>query len=150
MMITDGQARARVVSEAMTWVGTPYHSHARIKGIGVDCAQFLAAVYESAGIAAPLDLGKYPSEWHIHQSEERFINALQKLAVREMADLDEVRPGDIIVFKYGRCFSHAGIVVNPSDGTIIHSYIRIGVTTHRLDEQPLIGAPTRFFSPWGV
>ena len=31
--------RARIVAEAMTWLGTPYHHRGKLKGIGVDCAQ---------------------------------------------------------------------------------------------------------------
>lgn len=33
------EQRAAVAQEALAWLGTPYHHHARIKGVGVDCAQ---------------------------------------------------------------------------------------------------------------
>ena len=34
--MTEAETRAAIVAEAMSWIGTPYHSHARIKGVGVD------------------------------------------------------------------------------------------------------------------
>jgi hypothetical protein len=40
----DAAKRAQV-QEALTWLGIPYHHHARVKGVGVDCAQLLCAVY---------------------------------------------------------------------------------------------------------
>jgi hypothetical protein len=44
----DEAMRAAVVKEALTWLGTPYHHHARVKGVGVDCARLLCAVYEAS------------------------------------------------------------------------------------------------------
>ena len=38
----------RVRSEALTWLGTPYHHQGRVKGVGVDCGQILIAIYEKA------------------------------------------------------------------------------------------------------
>lgn len=35
------QQRAAVIAEAESWLSTPYHHEARIKGHGVDCAQIL-------------------------------------------------------------------------------------------------------------
>ena len=40
----------RVRSEALTWLGTPYHHQGRVKGVGVDCGQILISIYEKAGI----------------------------------------------------------------------------------------------------
>ena len=37
-------SRAAVVAEAIAWLGTPYHHRARIKGVGVDCAQLALGV----------------------------------------------------------------------------------------------------------
>ena len=38
--------RLRIILEAMDWVGTPYHHQARVKKVGVDCAQLVAGVAE--------------------------------------------------------------------------------------------------------
>ena len=39
-----------LVHEIKSWLGTPYHSGAKLKNIGVDCGQLLIAVYEKAGL----------------------------------------------------------------------------------------------------
>lgn len=36
----EQEERARFVATALSYVGTPYHHHGRLKGIGVDCATF--------------------------------------------------------------------------------------------------------------
>src|SRR5262249_43477037 len=47
--------RAAVVAEAESWIGTPFHHAARVKGAGVDCLMLLAEVYERAGIVPHLE-----------------------------------------------------------------------------------------------
>jgi cell wall-associated NlpC family hydrolase len=143
MIIDHGQARVRVVEEALSWVGTSYHHHARVKGCGVDCAQLLLAVYETTGVIEPIDVGLYPTDWHLHRSEEMFLAWLEKAGAVE---IEQPQPGDIALFKYGRCFSHGAVVIEP--GRVVHSYIDIGVRWHRLCEAPLHGRPVRYFTPW--
>ena len=50
MTSKEAEERIRVILEAMTWIKTPFHFGARVKGNGVDCAQLIAAVFETCGI----------------------------------------------------------------------------------------------------
>lgn len=134
--------RAEVVSQAISWLGTPYHHHGRVKGVGVDCAQLLAAVYGAAGVVADLELGSYPREWHLHRDEEAFLAWLQRLGARRV-ELPAV--GDVAVYRYGRCFSHGAIVATPD--LRVHSYIGRGVVMNREDEAPLHGRPVQYWTP---
>lgn len=116
--------RDDVIEEAKTWLGTPYHSGARIKGVGVDCGQYLIGAYEAAGVL-PIDgcnPGTYSPEWHLHRSEEKYLSWIQKYC---NVQTGEPQPGDIAVFRFGRCVSHAGIVL--AWPTIIHAYVGLGV-----------------------
>ena len=134
-MMTN-EAREAVVREAMSWLGTPYHHHARVKGVGVDCAQILCAVYETAGVVPHVDPGTYATDWHLHRHEEMYSHWLLKYASR--LGPDEVPfPGDVALFKFGRCFSHGAIVVE--DGLLVHSYVNRGVVLSRATEEPLQG-----------
>lgn len=116
--------RAAVVAEALSWVGTPFHHEARVKGAGVDCAQFLLGTYCNAGMIPHTVLDHYPPDWHMHRDEERFVanllrcNAVEVAAPPERAPL----PGDICLWRFGRSFSHAAIVVNWP--MIIHAFVR--------------------------
>lgn len=135
--------RARVVAEAYSWLSpaTPYHHHARIKGVGVDCAQLLCAVYEACGLVPHVETGHYPVDWHLHHTEERFIGWLARYAAPVLTP----QAGDVAVFQYGRAFSHGAIMVD--EQACIHSYIGRGVMLNRLTEAPLDGRPAIF---WGI
>lgn len=115
----DSDTRARVCELARRWLGTPWHHRARVLGAGVDCGQLLVAVYESAGLLSPgqVDPGDYSQDWHLHQEEERFLRHVLQVAT----PTDAPRPGDIALFRYGRCMSHAAIVLE-RPGLVIHAY----------------------------
>lgn len=142
--MNEAQQRSAVVAEALTWLGTPYHHHARIKGAGVDCAQILCAVFEACALVPHIELGNYPCEWHLHHSDELYIGWLEKVGARQVA---LPTPGDIALFRFGRCFSHGSIVVDTD--TVVHSYLGHGVHLSRFSEAPLAGRPVQFWSIWG-
>ena len=69
--------RAAVVTEAKTWIGTPFHHAARVKGAGVDCLMLLAEVYERAGVTAGrINPPFYVPDWHLHRDAERYMEGL--------------------------------------------------------------------------
>lgn len=127
--------RETVVAEAKAWLNTPYHSGARLKGVGVDCGQLLIGVYENAGFLKPgeCEPGPYAFDWHLHRSEEKYLSWVQKYC--ELIDGDPL-PGDIAVFQFGRCVSHAGIVV--AWPVIIHAYVGMGVIMSSINEALLM------------
>lgn len=147
-MITDdiqAAEREAVAAEALTWLKTPYHHHARIKGVGVDCAQLLCAVYEACGLVEPVDPGMYAVDWHLHHSEEQFSGWMQKYA-RLQAPGTPIGLGDVVLFKFGRTFSHGSIYVG--DGLFVHSYLHLGVIMSRTTEEPLSGRDMQHWSFW--
>lgn len=117
--MTEAEERAAVVAEAKTWLRTPYHHRARVKGHGVDCAQLLVEVFSNAGVIAKFDTGEYPNDWMLHRGEERFLGWIEKYA---RVVITPPLPGDIVMWKYGRSFSHGGIVTSWPE--IIHAFIR--------------------------
>lgn len=137
--------REAVVAEAMTWLCTPYHHGAGLKGIGTDCARFPLAVYTAAGAVAETEVGPYPRDWHLHRNEELYLGWLHRLAVE--IPREAVRVGDFAVWRFGRTFSHGAIVVSPP--TVIHAYLGIGVTLDDMDgHAELNSRPVRFFTLW--
>jgi cell wall-associated NlpC family hydrolase len=135
--------RICVVAEARTWLRTPYHHHARIKGVGVDCAQILCAVYEAAGVVPHVEPGNYPHDWHLHRGEEQYIGWLERCGAHEV---QAPAPGDVALFKFGRCWSHGGIYTGGVQ--VVHAYINLGVVQTRLTEAPLSGREPRYWSLW--
>lgn len=144
--------RQAIVAEARTWMRTPYHHEARVKGAGVDCVQILAAVFSDVGLIPPPKIDKYPHDWHLHRNAELYLKGLFQYAV----ETKNPQPGDVALFKFARCFSHGSIVVEWP--TIIHAYLHRPVTEEDASknmELALLGSaprPVRFFTlkRWAV
>jgi len=110
--------RARIVSVARTWLGTPYHTGGRVRGAGVDCLTLLAEVFAEADVVPRIDVPYYPHDWHLHRGGERYLEGL----LRHARAIDgPPLTGDIALWKFGRCFSHGAIVVEWP--VIIHAYV---------------------------
>ena len=143
-MSQEMKERAAVVQEALSWAGTPYHHRARVKGAGVDCGQLLAAVYENAGVVPPIHPGAYPPDWHLHRSEERYLAHVQEHAHQ----VEAPGPGDIVLFRFGRCISHGAVVV--AWPRIVHAYVGMGVVEDDAETNPILASRLAgFWSPWG-
>lgn len=109
--------RDEVITEALTWLETPFHHEARVKGAGVDCANLLVAVYSAVGIVKSIDLEHYPADWHLHSGKKLFLQVLLQYA----DPVDEPLPGDIAMFTYGRQEAHGAIVIE-WPRSIIHAW----------------------------
>ena len=71
-----GEERAAVVAAARSWLGTPYHHAADVRGAGVDCAMLLVRVYCDLGLVEPFDPRPYTRDWFLHRDEERYLGFL--------------------------------------------------------------------------
>lgn len=139
----ESSQRAAVVAEARSWLGTPYHHRGRIKGAGVDCAMLLAEVYHRAGLIPALDIGHYPMDWHLHRDVEQYLGWVERHASRT----DLALPGDVVLFRFGRCFSHGGIVLDWP--RIIHAYVGQGCVLGDVAAEQRLGRRERLiFSCW--
>jgi cell wall-associated NlpC family hydrolase len=142
--MTEEEQRAAVIAEAKTWLRTPYHHRAHVKGGGVDCAYLLIEVYHACGLIPSIDPGEYPPDWMMHREEERYLGWVKKFA----HEVETPRPGDIALYHVGRCFAHGAIVVDWP--TIIHAYIREKNVQISLGNQGwLEGRKVKYFSLWG-
>lgn len=116
MMMTSAQ-RDAVVAEALSWVGTPYHHLAAVKGAGVDCAMLLVAVYQAVGmVAANYDPRPYAPQWFLHHSRELYREHLASWA----EPITDPGPGDVAVYRFGRTASHGAIIVDKD--LMVHAY----------------------------
>lgn len=119
----EADLRAAVVAEALTWEGTRYWNLGDTKGAGVDCCMLLIRAWVDAGVVEPFDPRPYPPQWHLHRDEERYLNWLRLAAV----EVDEPQVGDVVLWRFGRCFSHSAILVSP--GVVIHALAEHGMVT---------------------
>jgi cell wall-associated NlpC family hydrolase len=145
---SEAAQRAAVVAEARSWIGTPYHNCADIKGVGVDCGMLLVRVFVDLGLCPPFDPRPYPVDWHLHRSEERYLGFIFDRG----AETPEPLPGDVMVLRYGRCYSHGGIVTAARPLCIVHAYYQTRmVVEDEISRNAVLADPARkprFFSYW--
>lgn len=115
-MSLSQEDRLRIVTEAKTWLNTPWHHQAAVKRAGVDCAMFIRAVFVSCGLVPAFKVEPYPQQWALHHNDEWFLETLKTYGRVTVDTL----PGNVIVWKFGRCYSHGGIIVEWP--IIIHAY----------------------------
>ena len=143
--MTEAETRAAIVADAMSWEGTPYLPHARLKGVGTDCAMLPACVFEAVGCIPKVD-PEYSQQWMLHRDEETYLAEIRKWA-REI-DEAEIQPGDLVVWKFGRTYSHSAIIIDPP--IIIHAVIKAGAVVRadmNAEEDFKAGTrPRKFFS----
>jgi cell wall-associated NlpC family hydrolase len=137
--------RAAVITEAATWLGTPFHHEARVKGAGVDCLQLLIAVAQEVGLIGEIEVPHYSPDFFLHKDAETYLEGM-------LGHTTEIPgpplPGDVALFKFGRVFSHGAIVVEWP--RVIHAYWAIGVVWGDTRQPPLKGREVRFFSPFST
>lgn len=139
MMTTE--QREAVVAETLSWVNTPYHPHARVKGAGVDCAMLLAEVYERAGVIGHVDPGHYSPQFGLHRDEEIFEGFVREHGIQ----VEDPLPGDCVLFRFGRCYSHGGILVTQTE--IVHAMVRPPLVVRTdLSDAELADRERRFYT----
>ncbi len=109
--------REKVVAEAFTWIGTPFHIGGRVKGAGVDCGQLLYCVYHACGLIPEEEAGLFAGDWFCHTTEERyqfrmFRHAYKIVEGRAYGSL-AAKPGSAVLVKAAGSdlYNHGGIVV---------------------------------------
>ncbi len=108
----------------------------------------IVRVFVDTGLCAPFDPRPYAPDWHCHRSDERYLG----FVFDHCAEVEVAQPGDVIVFKYGRCYSHGGIVTRAEPLTFVHAYWPARVTLEEdLARNVQLSDPRRarrFFSYW--
>lgn len=142
--MTPAGSRADVCTLARGWLRTPWHHQARIRGVGVDCAQLLIAVYAEAGVIEDFDPGDYAIDHMMHSDREVFRGWCERYGRQTKTP----RAGDAVVWKFGRVYSHGGIVVE-WPGRVIHAFRPFGeVCETPADASRLAGRDAIFFTFW--
>ncbi|WP_420411270.1 peptidase P60 [Roseibium sp.] len=127
--------RAAVLTEARTWIGTPYRHQASCKRGGCDCLGLLRGIWHTLYGSEPQDLPSYSADWAETGGAETLIEA-GRTWLQEIT-LEVARPGDVLVFRWrdGVPAKHVGILSKSltTSPAIIHAYERVGVI-----ESPLV------------
>lgn len=140
------QQRQAVVAEAKSWLGTPYHHMARKKGVGVDCAMLPAEVYAACGMIPAQDVTFYPADWHLHRGTQRYLERVLDYA--QEINQDQVQPGDLVLWRFGRAWAHGAIVEAWPDCIHAHRIAARVVMVNAAADADLASRSPRFFTLW--
>jgi cell wall-associated NlpC family hydrolase len=133
MQQKEKEIRQLIVEEALTWQRTKFHHQGSIKGVGVDCAQFLIKVFHSCSLIPNLKITDYAMQYGLHGTEEKYLGWVKKYAVE--IPVTDAKPGDIALFRFGRVISHGAIIIEWP--IVIHAYNPTGVILDDATKFPL-------------
>lgn len=109
-----GNPKARLSQHYNTWAGTP-HQMGGLSRRGIDCSGFVYVTYRDVfGIQLP-------------RSTDRLSD------IGEEVSLDDVRSGDLLIFKTGFKQRHVGIYLG--QGRFIHASSSRGVMSSSIDSE---------------
>lgn len=123
--------RRAIVQEARAWIGTPYTHQASVRGAGADCLGLLRGVWREVIGDEPQPMPPYSPDW----DEVAKRDVLWRAAARYMAEADEMRSGDVLLFrmKRGAVAKHLGICSVAGDAArFVHAFSGHGVIENSL------------------
>ncbi len=112
--------RAEVLTEARSWLGTPYRHQASRKGVGCDCLGLVRGVWRALYGTEPEAAGPYAADWAEMGRGDPLLEAARRHCTEIPAG--SYAPGDLLVFRWLPHLSakHLGIL---ADGNrFIHAY----------------------------
>ena len=119
-----------VIAVARSWLGTPYHDQASVKGVGCDCLGLARGVWREVVGPEPFPIPPYSRDWGESGPREVLAEGARAM-MPEIAPAD-APPGALILFRMAlrAIAKHVGILTAPD--RFIHAYERLGVV-----EEPL-------------
>ena len=121
---------AHVIAIARSWLGTPYHDQASLRGVGCDCLGLARGVWREVIGQEPFPIPPYSRDWgETGPCEVLAIGARRMMP--EIAPTD-AGPGALALFRMAprAIAKHVGILTGPNH--FLHAYERLGVI-----EEPL-------------
>jgi len=121
----SGADPALVVATARSWLGTPYHDQASLRGVGCDCLGLARGVWREVVGNEPFPIPPYSRDWGETGPHEVLAEGAASMLI-PIAPTD-VGPGALILFRMTprAIAKHVGILTEPD--RFIHSYERLGV-----------------------
>jgi NlpC/P60 family putative phage cell wall peptidase len=112
--------RAAIVAEARAWIGTPYRHQASLRGVGCDCLGLVRGVWRNCIGDEPEAPPPYAPDWAEAKGDETLAAAaLRHLVPRA---LDDLKPGDVLLFRWRDGFVAKHVAIAAGERTMIHAH----------------------------
>lgn len=117
--------REEIVNEARQWVGCKWIHQACVRGVACDCVGLVRGVHAQLTGDAFVGDYDYPATWHLFKEDEKLCQECRKYLVE--IPVAAAGAGDILLFGFRPRFPAHHLAILTGDGTIIHSYMDVGV-----------------------
>ncbi|KAA8603224.1 peptidase [Salipiger aestuarii] len=119
-----------VIAIARSWLGTPYHDQASLRGVGCDCLGRVRGIWREVVGPEPFPLPPYSRD----RGETGPREVLAEGARRMMPEISpsDAGPGALVLFRMTprAIAKHVGILTGPD--SFLHAYERLGVIEESL------------------
>ena len=124
---------AIVITVARSWLGTPYHDQASLRGVGCDCLGLARGVWREVVGLEPFPIPPYSRDWGETGPREVLADGARQMMPEVPVQL--AGSGALILFRMmpRAIAKNVGILTGPD--TFLHAYERLGVI-----EEPLTPA----------
>ena len=114
-----------ILASARSWLGTPYHDQASVKGAGVDCLGLARGIWREVIGPEPLSVPPYSRDWGETLANEVLAEGAAGWLVP--IPLTAAGPGSVVLFRMlpRAIAKHVGILTGPA--SFIHAFQGIGV-----------------------
>jgi cell wall-associated NlpC family hydrolase len=116
---------------AQSWLGTPFHHHGRLRGVGVDCVQLLGQILVEVGAITDYSFPPYAMD------AKALTRSIVVDYLEARPDFQRVEgntmPGDILCIRWHRVPHHCGLVIDAE--TFVHAVPGRGVVQSPIRER---------------
>jgi NlpC/P60 family putative phage cell wall peptidase len=131
------RTKNNIVIQARTWIGTPFHHQARLKGKGCDCLGLIVGVVDELSLKDKhgQPLAGYDEVTYSKEPDGAYLT--EKLtALLDEVPIAEAQAGDLALFKVRENPQHMAFLTDYENTLgMVHSYAPARrVVEHRLDD----------------
>ena len=123
--------RDTIIAEARSWIGTPYHHQAAVKGVGCDCLGLVRGVWRAVYGFDPEQPPAYSRDWAETLRRETLAEAAARYM--EPAALDAVEAGDLLLFAINADAPAKHCAILTAQSRIVHA-----IESHPVAEVSLV------------
>jgi NlpC/P60 family putative phage cell wall peptidase len=113
-------SRAAIVTEARSWIGTPYQHQASVKHVGCDCLGLVRGVWRELLGREPEAVTPYAPDWAEAAGQESLAQAARRHLV-EIAPV-EFLPGDVLLFRWRERFPAKHAAITTASDLMVHAH----------------------------
>lgn len=109
------------LQESLKWIGVKYRHRGMTKN-GCDCTGLIIGALRNLGFMAGYALRMYPLDWNLHAGAGNYI--MEELGkVSNEIPKQSAAAGDILMFRFGKCLAHVGVLIDPANGKFVHALL---------------------------